>query len=166
MQNYKDKDRDYHDVIGNEYHQIVVEPRELINSLLFEEIDRQLSGGETMLDVGCGTGHMLIRFGERYATLVGVDHSRAMLDDAAANLSIAGLQVDLIKDEVGRFLQSRALESRYDLITCTGFLHHLDPDEFQQVLRNIRRLLGSNGLTFPLQGSQFQRDKNTISSCL
>jgi trans-aconitate methyltransferase len=45
----------------------------------------QPAGGERILDIGCGTGHLTARLAEAGAELVGLDSSAAMLEQARAS---------------------------------------------------------------------------------
>jgi len=47
-----------------------------------------------MLDIGCGTGQMTLRFGRKFAVVTAVDHSAAMLDIARAKLAGEPLAFD------------------------------------------------------------------------
>lgn len=66
--------------------------------------DRLIAGlamlpGESVLEVGCGTGRNLVRIGRRYpgARLYGLDAAAAMLETAAAKLRRAGLDAALVQ---------------------------------------------------------------------
>ncbi|MBI4955862.1 MAG: methyltransferase domain-containing protein [Myxococcales bacterium] len=99
--------------------------------------------GERLLEVGCGGGHVLARFGE--CELVGVDVSGAMLDKARKNL--AGYRVTLHKGELGNLALP---DASFDAVVCTEVLEHVvDPEA---VLGHIRRLVRPTGravITFP-----------------
>jgi glycosyltransferase involved in cell wall biosynthesis len=98
---------------------------------------------DSLLEVGCGGGHVLRLFPE--AQLTGVDVSGEMLKRARANL--AGLSVRLLKGE----LQQLDLPAgSFDRIICTEVLEHAVEPEL--VLSEIRRLLRPGGtvvITFP-----------------
>ena len=138
-QGHRDKDKRYHDAIGAEYDAVVVTPRAILDELLFGKIERTVRAGRRMLDVGCGTGHMLLRFGSSFRELTGVDHSRTMLNAATANLAEKNLKAELIEADALRFI-TEATPS-YDFITCVGFLHHLIPDTIPGVVKRLAQLL-------------------------
>ncbi|MDX1569499.1 MAG: class I SAM-dependent methyltransferase [Xanthomonadales bacterium] len=139
------KDIDYHQIIGPEYHQVVVEPRRFTNDLLFGPFEALLPSGGSMLDVGCGTGHMILRYGARFSTVTGVDHSEAMLYSAGCNVRDAGLAgVTLRRTDVPGWLET--LEDSFDLITCVGCLHHLLPEDVPRVLGAAADRLKNDGL--------------------
>ena len=140
---YKRLDKAYHDVIGGEYHEVVVEPRAYANDLLFRPIERRIRPGKRFLDVGCGTGHMLLRFGDRFENITGVDHSEQMLSGARANAAKSGLNVEFVQDEVTSFLGGD--DSRFDLVTAVGFLHHIKPEEIPAIIALIAARLEEGG---------------------
>ena len=140
-QQHRDKDKRYHDAIGAEYHQIVVTPRAILDELLFRKIDRIVRAGNRMLDIGCGTGHMLLRFGSFFQELTGVDHSRTMLNAATDNLAEKNLKAEFIEDDALQFITKTT--QPYDFITCVGFLHHVPPDTIPSVVKRLARLLSS-----------------------
>jgi ubiquinone/menaquinone biosynthesis C-methylase UbiE len=84
------KDIAYHAATAHEYDSVVVDTRECFNELVFAGVEPLIGPGEAMLDLGCGTGHSILRFGSRFKTVLGVDHSLEMLRCARANLSARG----------------------------------------------------------------------------
>ena len=132
---HAEKDIRYHDIIASQYDRVVVEPRWASINALFRPIARCLPAQRRrMLDVGTGTGHMLRRFARSFEQAVAVDHSEAMLDVTRATTARLGLSnVDFVAADAHEFLVSE--ERKFDLITCVGFLHHLE-------LSSLVRLLG------------------------
>lgn len=126
------------------YDHVNTEPRLLANDLLFARLDRRIAGGDAMLDLGCGTGQMLLRYGWRFERCVGVDHSADMLAIARTRLpAVAGRQCELVESEFFEFLE-RDREPR-SLVTCVGCLHHLPLDAFDLFFRLVRDRLPPNG---------------------
>lgn len=99
--------------------------------------------GESILEVGCGGGHVLSQF--REARLTGVDVSGEMLEKARRNL--AGLDFELHKGDVA---EVGLADQSFDGVVCTEVLEHVvDPEH---VLTQIRRLVKPTGrvvITFP-----------------
>nr|MBL8455352.1 class I SAM-dependent methyltransferase [Zoogloeaceae bacterium] len=137
-------DRMHHDIVAPKYDELIVDPRQTLNDVIFKRVAKRLPArGRSMLDLGAGTGHMAMRFGRGYDRVMLVDHSRGMLEQARRNT--AGVKSDL------RFEVTDALgfvgkcDDRFDLITCVGFLHHLRADQLQFVFSNLMRLLEPDG---------------------
>lgn len=140
------KDRDYHDIIAEEYDRVVVNPRALINDALFRPLLARLPRPESYLDLGCGTGHMLARLGSvlKPARMTGVDHSEGMLAQARRNTQdIAGVELEFIQSDVFEFLQQSS--AVHDLISCVGVLHHLKPEQLDGFLIGCRQQLQKQG---------------------
>ena len=74
-QEHFDHDVAFHRKTAAIYDHVNTEPRLLANDLLFAPLDRRVAPGESMLDLGCGTGQMLLRHASRFRRAVGVDHS-------------------------------------------------------------------------------------------
>ena len=86
---HEEKDIVYHAAIAHEYDSVIVQPRELANEILFGRIEEAIPSGGRMLDLGCGTGHSVLRFGRRFDAVIGVDHSPEMLAQARDKLESA-----------------------------------------------------------------------------
>lgn len=129
-----EKDIAFHAATADEYDKVVVTPREAMNELLFEDFEALIPAGGRMLDIGCGTGHSILRFGERFRSVIGIDHSPDMLRHAAAKLEVAKLNhVTLVKQDAFSFL--RSVITPFNFITAIGFLHHLPPLTLSELLK-------------------------------
>ncbi len=106
---------------------------------------RDLPQHPTMLVAGCGTGRELLGAALAWqpASITGFDLSRASL--AYAQLMAERLQVSVELCQAD-LLELGYWDRRFDVIVCTGVLHHLqDP---LVGWRNLRRLLRPGGLMF------------------
>ena len=140
------KDIAYHEAIAGEYHGVVVAPRELAHDELFAAVDAHIRPGALMLDLGCGTGHMLLRYARRFARALGVDHSEAMLAQARTQLLAAGIaNVELRRASLVDFLAA-ARAGEFDFISCVGCLHHLGRDTIEAMFGHARRVLRGGGV--------------------
>jgi ubiquinone/menaquinone biosynthesis C-methylase UbiE len=101
-----------------------------------------ISGGDTLLDVGTGTGGVLRemeRRGVSPARTIGADASEPMLARARAAVSP---KTELIRAD------ARALpmaDATVDVVTCSYLLHLLAPETRGDVLAEIRRVLRPGG---------------------
>ena len=138
-------DIEYHETIAAEYDAIVVEPRAYANDLLFAPFNDFMVHCDDMLDIGCGTGHMLIRYANKYKNVIGIDHSASMLNKAKEKCIEHNFNnVELVQTDLSKFLNTS--NKKYDLITMVGCLHHLSPDEFEETLVLIKNNLNPQGL--------------------
>ncbi len=138
-------DRDYHDKIASVYDEVVVAPRQFANDLLFSPVHQLLPDArDRMLDFGCGTGHMSLRFGKYFRQKHLVDHSEGMLASAKSNLTEAKIeQTTLIQSELEQFLKTNTIQ--FNFICCVGVLHHFDLEAQSRVLTQFRRALAEDG---------------------
>ncbi len=100
-----------------------------------------------VIDIGCGTGHVLRFLVDRMATspelVVGVDHSSVGIDRARELLPTATWLVSDL------YSLPPALE-RFDLVICTEVLEHLEtPGRAAEVLRGLCAPGGRVAITVP-----------------
>ncbi|HEU0152738.1 MAG TPA: class I SAM-dependent methyltransferase [Arenimonas sp.] len=141
------KDIRFHDAIADEYDAVVLAPREAATARLFAPLLRRLAAHapfEQMLDLGCGTGHMIRRAAPLAARVTGVDHSAGMLASAQRMAAAHGLaHVRFEHGDLATYLAARP--DHADLVTAVGVLHHLDEADLERVLAAIHRSLRPGG---------------------
>ena len=139
-----DHDVAFHRKTAAIYDHVNTEPRVLANDLLFAPFDRRVAPGESMLDLGCGTGQMLLRYGSRFRSAIGVDHSREMLEIAERRmLQPSARSWTLVHGDFFGYLDAHS--QRHSLITCVGCLHHLPVEAFDTFFRLVKSRLAPNG---------------------
>ncbi len=94
-----------------------------------------------VLDVGCGAGNWTEVLAARYARVLGVDWSAAMLAAARARLA-AWPNVELLQGDVTRALP----DGPFELIFVGGVCMYLGDDEVARLLGELRARLGGAGL--------------------
>ena len=90
-------------------------------------------------DLGCGTGHLSARLLERSDKLIGIDNSRAMLDQARKRF--AG--IDSSDFRLGEIEHLPIADGEVDIAVFSLVLHHLPRPE--DALREARRILKPAG---------------------
>lgn len=111
------------------------------NELFLDALGVQ--AGQTLIDLGCGTGDLAIQAAKRGAVVYAVDVSVAMLEVAKKKAEAAG--VDTIAFCRGGFLTYEHQGAPADVVTSCAALHHL-PDFWKGIgLRRVAGMLGEGG---------------------
>jgi ubiquinone/menaquinone biosynthesis C-methylase UbiE len=161
MSEHKDKDIQFHAEIAAVYDYLTVEPREYANELLFREIGKQINPGNLMIDLGCGTGHMLDRYGGRFANNIGVDHSSEMLAQARHKLARSGRTISLINSDVDNWLDDYT-GPLPEFVTAVGFLHHLEKEELKSAISRFYQLVAPGGRLLVAEPIYARRTPNLV----
>lgn len=103
--------------------------------------------GEQVLDLGCGTGDMLVLMGSsvgRAGRVYGLDLSSKMLEVAKAKVRKCGVseRVDIIQ---GDALTPPLADDKLDAVFMSFTLELFDASEMKEVLRAIRNILHQTG---------------------
>lgn len=104
----------------------------------------QLAPGTRMLDVGCGTGTLVLMALRRYpgATVIGVDGDPTILSIARRKARRAGITAQL---DQGMAYALPYADGSFDAVVSTLTFHHLTPDQQERALKEIRRVLRPGG---------------------
>jgi cyclopropane fatty-acyl-phospholipid synthase-like methyltransferase len=94
------------------------------------------------LDLGCGRGTNAITLAQNGWQVTGVDFVNSAIRKARQEANLAGVQVEFITRDVTRL---DLLNHTYDLILDIGCLHSLPPESKPIYLRNVQRLLATQG---------------------
>ncbi|TET40511.1 MAG: class I SAM-dependent methyltransferase [Dehalococcoidia bacterium] len=118
-----------------------------INRLKKEIAENYISPGDTVLDVGCGTGTLAILCAERDASVIGFDISPQMLNIAQRKIEERHLGEKIELREMGATQMDSAFEDeRFDKVVSTLVFSELYSDEQKYVLRQTFRVLKPGGL--------------------
>ena len=112
--------------------------------------DRQLdlarvTSGESVLDVGCGTGTLALAAARRVASVHGLDPSAALLARARKKARRAGLGVVF---ELGTGESLPYPDESFDVVLSSFVLHHLSHDALHDSARELRRVVKATGRVF------------------
>lgn len=105
----------------------------------------QLQPGETVLDVGCGTGSLAIAAKRQVGPggkVHGIDASPEILARARSKASRAGFDVVF---EKGAAQALPFPDAQFDVVLTTVMLHHLPRKGREQCAREMRRVLRPGG---------------------
>jgi len=105
----------------------------------------KLKAGESVLDIGCGTGTLAIAAKQRVGPagrVYGVDASPEMLARAGKKAKKAGVEV-VFKNGIVEGLPFP--DGHFDVVLTTMMLHHLGRKARQQCAREVRRVLKPGG---------------------
>jgi ubiquinone/menaquinone biosynthesis C-methylase UbiE len=105
----------------------------------------RLRAGESVLDIGCGTGSLAIAAKRQVGAdgiVTGIDASPAMIARATSKAVNSGCDV-LFKVAVAEALPFP--DAQFDAVMSTLMLHHLPRTVRQQCAREIRRVLKPGG---------------------
>lgn len=105
----------------------------------------KLKPGESVLDIGCGTGTLAIVAKHRVSPagrVYGVDASTEMLARASKKAKKAGVEV-MFKNGIVEGLPFP--DGHFDVVFSTVMLHHLGRQARQECAREVRRVLKPGG---------------------
>jgi ubiquinone/menaquinone biosynthesis C-methylase UbiE len=123
----------------------------------------QLASGESVLDVGCGTGSLAIAAKGRVGTggrVFGIDASPEMIARATSKAAKAGIDVSF-RTAVAEALPFR--DEQFDVVLSTLMLHHLPRKVRQQCAREIRRVLKPQGRALVVDFAQAQSKSGLLA---
>jgi ubiquinone/menaquinone biosynthesis C-methylase UbiE len=94
----------------------------------------------TVLDLGCGTADVIIRFAQHYSSahITGIDGSRAMLEIGRKDLSSRGFHNNVFLKQC-RLTDEKLCAVKFNAVISNSLLHHL---EDPSVLWNTVRTCG------------------------
>ncbi len=100
-----------------------------------------------ILDVGCGTGRVLLHLAQDGHRVHGIDNDRAMLDRLERKLESQPDLRDLISFQQGDVLQfQHDLNFHLILLTYNALMHFKEQQQQIALLQNLRHCLADNGL--------------------
>ena len=110
-------------------------------------VEEARKAGSPVLELGCGTGRLLIPIAESGVEIVGLDASKDMLSVIRREISALDEQVQSQIEIVEGDMTGFSLGRQFSLIMipCRAFLHLLTPEEQRAALLCIREHLADDG---------------------
>jgi ubiquinone/menaquinone biosynthesis C-methylase UbiE len=105
-----------------------------------------VQAGESVLDVGCGRGELLVQCALRGADATGIDYAEAAV--RLAREAVDALDAALSGSVTVRQMDARRLgfpDGTFDAVFMTDVIEHLYPAELDQVMAEVRRVLKPSG---------------------
>ncbi|MES2261114.1 MAG: cyclopropane-fatty-acyl-phospholipid synthase family protein [Pseudomonadota bacterium] len=150
----------YHYDVSNEFYAQFLDPDLVYSCAYFEQGDEDLASaqrkkidhiltkirlrpGQTLLDIGCGWGALVLRAAQQYgARCVGITLSENQYELARLRVRAAGLEhlVDI------RLQDYRDVRGQFDRITSVGMFEHVGRQHLADYFGSIGRLLAPDGL--------------------
>lgn len=94
------------------------------------------------LDVGCGTGQLVIDMARRGARAVGIDFAADMITQCEQNRAQAAVAAEFI---TASFFDLPEAPDSCDLISALGFIEYIAPEQTDEFLRRSFRMLRPGG---------------------
>jgi ubiquinone/menaquinone biosynthesis C-methylase UbiE len=103
-----------------------------------------LDHGHHVLDIGCGTGSLLVKLKQQYgsAQVVGLDPDPKALRRARIKAARAGVSVQLDRGFATKLPYER---ESFDRVFSSFMFHHLEKQEREKMLREVLRVLKPGG---------------------
>ncbi|MGB3070181.1 MAG: cyclopropane-fatty-acyl-phospholipid synthase family protein [Ottowia sp.] len=158
----REQDREaiqYHYDVSNEFYSEWLDPAMVYSCAYFENGDEtlaeaqqkkidhiltklQLQPGQTLLDIGCGWGALVLRAAQKFgARCVGITLSKNQFELATERVRAAGLQ-----DKIDIRLQDyRDVKGPFDRISSVGMFEHVGLKNLKNYFRIIHDLLAPGG---------------------
>ncbi len=150
----------YHYDVSNAFYQSFLDPAMVYSCAYFENGDEDLATaqqkkidhiltkidlqpGQTLLDIGCGWGALVIRAAQKFgARCTGITLSSKQFTMATERIRALGLD-----DRISiRLLDYRDVDGQFDRITSVGMFEHVGLKNLPLYFSTMRRLLSDEGL--------------------
>jgi 2-polyprenyl-3-methyl-5-hydroxy-6-metoxy-1,4-benzoquinol methylase len=126
-----------------------------------EKLETYLPGSDRILDYGCGTGTLSLRFAGRVKEIHGIDFAAGMIE--VAQRKAAESRVDNARFMQATIFDERLDKGSYDAVLAWGILHLVDDRKL--VVKRIYELLKPGGLV--VSATECMAEKKTpITSLL
>jgi 2-polyprenyl-3-methyl-5-hydroxy-6-metoxy-1,4-benzoquinol methylase len=126
------------DTTGDRGEYNIIEGR---NNAALDVLERT-PGAKRFLDVGCGTGQLVIEASRRGIEADGIDFAPEMIARCTANAKEAGVKSRFLD---GSFFDAKFDEGAYDVISAQGFIEYISLNQTDEFFRRCARMLKPGG---------------------
>lgn len=124
---------------GGEHGYNLVEAR---NNTVLSSIAKQ-DGVKRFLDVGCGTGQLVLQVAGKGIEAVGIDFAKDMIAHCESNREAAGVAATFLH---ASFFDLPLQADRFDVISALGFIEYISPEQLEEFLGRCFALLRGGGV--------------------
>lgn len=122
-----------------------------------------LQRGARVLDMCAGQGRHAIELAQRGMRVTAVDRSRTYLDVARESARAAGVELELVREDMRRFVAPQTFDAALNLYTSFGYFD--GEEENRRVASNMRAsLVPGGGAVFELRGKEVLAAKGATLS--
>jgi SAM-dependent methyltransferase len=111
--------------------------------LLVQLVDSQLVSPCDAVDLGCGFGHYATWLASRGFRVTGLDISATAIEQARRHAADVGVSCRFVVADLTREVPE--FDDRFDFAYDWEVLHHVFPEERQQYVNNVHRMLRPGG---------------------
>jgi 2-polyprenyl-3-methyl-5-hydroxy-6-metoxy-1,4-benzoquinol methylase len=106
------------------------------------DVVKHKKAGTAFLDVGCGTGQLVIDVAKLGWQAEGIDFAPEMIAQCEANAKTAEVAPKFVADS---FYNVRLPDAHYDVISAQGFIEYVSADEMEEFFQRSYRSLKPGG---------------------
>lgn len=114
----------------------------------------QKISGKVLLDLGCGTGNLLIPLAKKGFKVIGVDISTDMLTQAEQKIRENDLSIPLLQQDIRNLTLDRSTDVVISTFDTLNYI--LELKELTKVFKNVNNILNYNGLFIFDLNSEFK----------
>ncbi|MCK4754952.1 MAG: class I SAM-dependent methyltransferase [Calditrichia bacterium] len=108
------------------------------NSLMRKKIIKSVNEGQTILDVGCGTGGLSISLAENSVYVLGVDISASQIQQAKKRKKMMRIEnVEFLHADAGNL--SSVIDRTFDAAILVFMIHEINHSARIQILKEVKK---------------------------